>query len=80
MLMNIVGGSIGQTAIYKLAYINQVVCLIRVVHEHLDKSYLLKIFNSEIFRSYMFNKQVDNAPANLRVGSISKFVIPVPPA
>ena len=27
----------------------------------------------------MFDKQVDNARANLSMGNISKFVIPIPP-
>jgi type I restriction enzyme S subunit len=80
--MNIVGGSIGRTAIfdiYALANINQAVCLIRVFDEIIEKEYLLKFFNSETSRGYMFDKQVDNARANLSMGNISKFVIPLPP-
>ena len=79
--MNIVGGSIGRTAIYDIdvtANINQAVCLIRVFNDFIDKDYLLKFFNSEICKGYMFDKQVDNARANLSMGNISKFVIPFP--
>ena len=36
-------------------------------------------FNSAICISYMFDKQVDNARANLSMGNISKFLIPIPP-
>jgi type I restriction enzyme S subunit len=81
-LMNIVGGSIGRTAIYNiddLANINQAVCLIRIIPNVLDNQYLLHFFNSSICVSYMFDKQVDNARANLSMGNISKFVIPFPP-
>lgn len=81
-LMNIVGGSIGRTAIYNidiLANINQAVCLIRILPGWVERNFLLHFFNSSICVSYMFDKQVDNARANLSMGNISKFVIPVPP-
>jgi len=81
-LMNIVGASIGRTAIYNiddLANINQAVCLIRVFCQLLNSQFLLNFFNSKICLSYMFDKQVDNARANLSMGNIAKFVIPLPP-
>jgi len=81
-LMNIVGASIGRTAIYDIdviANINQAVCLIRVFAELLDCKYLLHFFNSAICVSYMFDKQVDNARANLSMGNIARFVMPLPP-
>ncbi len=81
-LMNIVGASIGRTAIYNiddLANINQAVCLIRVFNQFLNSKYLLHFFNCAICVSYMFDKQVDNARANLSMGNIAKFIIPIPP-
>lgn len=81
-LMNIVGASIGRTAIYnidELANINQAVCLIRKSTKYIDSSFLLHFFNSPICISYMFDKQVDNARPNLSMGNISKFLIPLPP-
>ncbi len=81
-LMNIVGASIGRTAIYNiddLANINQAVCLIRVFSDFINDQYLLHFFNSDICMSYMFDKQVDNARANLSMSNIAKFVIPFPP-
>lgn len=81
-LMNIVGGSIGRTAIFNIdanANINQAVCLIRIIENYLDSIFLLHFYNSEVCISYMFDKQVDNARANLSMGNIGKFVIPVPP-
>ncbi|PTV57392.1 restriction endonuclease subunit S [Acinetobacter seifertii] len=81
-LMNIVGGSIGRTAIYdldKTSNINQAVCLLRLLINYLDKNFLLHFFNSEICKNYMFDKQVDNARPNLSMGNIAKFIIPIPP-
>ncbi|XWO60176.1 restriction endonuclease subunit S (plasmid) [Pseudomonas luteola] len=81
-LMNIVGASIGRTAIFELdldANINQAVCLIRCVSNLMNSQFLLYFFNSETCLSYMFNKQVDNARANLSMGNIASFVLPIPP-
>src|SRR5207253_5190406 len=63
ILMNIVGASIGRTALFdidELANINQAVCLIRVAENSL-LPYLLHFFNSETCIQMMFDKQVDNA-------------------
>lgn len=82
ILMNIVGASIGRTAIYDLvevANINQAVCLIRILYDYIDLNYLLKFFNSVTCIGYMFDKQVDNARANLSMSNIAKFLIPIPP-
>lgn len=82
ILMNIVGASIGRTAIFdvdKVANINQAVCLIRIMRGASSLVYLLNFFNSIICVSYMYDKQVDNARANLSMGNIAQFVIPIPP-
>jgi type I restriction enzyme, S subunit len=81
-LMNIVGGSIGRTAIYdidEIANINQAVCLIRKDTNLVNSRYLLDFFNSSVCLRYMFDKQVDNARPNLSMGNIAKFPIPLPP-
>ena len=81
-LMNIVGASIGRTAVYDLdtlANINQAVCLIRIATFNLSCMFVLHFFNSETCLEYMFDKQVDNARPNLSMGNISKFLIPIPP-
>lgn len=81
ILMNIVGGSIGRTAIYNLeeiANINQAVTIIRLI-DNQDHNYFLHFFNSPVCVSYMYDKQVDNARPNLSMGNIAKFVIPIPP-
>lgn len=84
LLMNIVGASIGRTAIYELdevANINQAVCLIRLINSLplLNHSYLLLFFNSQICINFMFDKQVDNARANLSMGNVANFPISLPP-
>jgi type I restriction enzyme S subunit len=81
ILMNIVGASIGRTAIFELddiANINQAVTIIRLF-SFLNHTYFLHFFNSPVCISYMFDKQVDNARANLSMGNIALFPIPVPP-
>lgn len=81
LLMNIVGGSIGRTAIYDiddLANINQAVTIIRLLSDS-NHGYYLHFFNSPVCISYMYDKQVDNARPNLSMGNISKFMIPIPP-
>jgi type I restriction enzyme S subunit len=84
VLMNIVGASIGRTAIFDIddiANINQAVCMIRFVapNSHVDLRFMLYFFNSSTCVGYMFDKQVDNARANLSMGNIAKFAIPLPP-
>lgn len=82
VLMNLVGASIGRTAIFnvdRLANINQAVCLIRMHSNNLSLKFLLLFFNSAICISYMYDKQVENARANLSMGNVAKFIIPMPP-
>ena len=80
ILMNIVGGSIGRTAIYyidELANINQAVTIIRLIPQ-INYDYFLYFFNSPTCIEYMYDKQVDNARPNLSMGNIAKFKIPFP--
>jgi type I restriction enzyme S subunit len=80
LLMNIVGGSIGRTAIYdidELANINQAVTIIRLL-PMVSFDYFLHFFNSPTCIAYMYDKQVENARPNLSMGNISKFLIPFP--
>lgn len=81
ILMNIVGGSIGRTAIFNIddiANINQAVTIIRLLGKN-GHDYFLHFFNSPLCISYMYEKQVDNARPNLSMGNISRFIIPLPP-
>lgn len=82
ILTNIVGASIGRTAIYNLnsenSNINQTVCIIRLIN--LDfRMYIIKFLNSPIAFQMMTNNSVDSARANLSLSSVSNFLIPLPP-
>ena len=82
VLTNIVGASIGRTAIFDIdaiANINQAVCLIRCEPTLLHNSYLSHLLNSPVFREVLHDNEVDNARANLSLGFFSNLQIPLPP-
>lgn len=82
LLTNIVGASIGRTALYDLdfiANINQAVCILRIEHEFINKSYLLNLLNSSFVINQMFESQFAPGRANLSMGDIATFPIPLPP-
>jgi len=81
ILTNIVGASIGRTAIYDLddnANINQAVSLIRTFDE-VNRKYIQHILNSQFVLDYMNLEKVDVARANLSLQNVSDFPIPLPP-
>lgn len=82
VLLNIVGASIGRAAVFtdpRNANINQAVCLIRPIRPHdlILPRYIAHYLNSPMCRELMFEKQVDNARANLSMGNIARFPIPI---
>ena len=85
ILLNIVGASIGRTALFDLdevANINQAVCLVRplIQDQRLSLRYLLIFLNSELGVKYMLKKQVDMARANLSMTNVGLAPIPLPPS
>lgn len=81
VLTNIVGASIGRTAVFDRddnANINQAVCLIRCDERLLDSNYLSFLLNSPKFKEFLHDNEVDNARANLSLGFFRKLQIPVP--
>jgi type I restriction enzyme S subunit len=81
ILTNIVGASIGRTAIYdrdECANINQAVCLIRLVNKRLN-GYITKYLNSYVAYKIMMSDKVDTARANISLTNISDFIVPLPP-
>lgn len=81
LLTNIVGASIGRTAIYDIdekANINQAVCLIRLINKQL-LNYILYYMNSYVAYSIMMGDKVDTARANISLTNIANFIIPLPP-
>jgi len=82
VLTNIVGASIGRTAIFdseELANINQAVCLIRCDRDMLINKYLCYLLNSPYFIRILHDKEINNARANLSLTFFRKLVIPLPP-
>ena len=81
VLTNIVGASIGRTAIYdreELANINQAVCLIRCKPDMLLNKYLSYLLNSPYFRQILHDNEINNARANLSLGFFRDLPIPLP--
>jgi type I restriction enzyme S subunit len=82
--MNLVGASIGRTAVYDLhdgANINQAVALIRLVRETdgIYPRFLLHYLNSPSAINYMLSSRVVNAQPNISLTDAREFAIPVPP-
>ncbi|PJG50550.1 restriction endonuclease subunit S [Bradyrhizobium forestalis] len=83
-LMNLVGASIGRTAIYDLdleANINQAVALIRLVEisRGLLVPYLLHYFNSPAAIDFMLGSRVITAQPNMSLTDAREFPVPLPP-
>ncbi len=82
LLTNIVGASIGRTALYELdelANINQAVCILRIEHNLINKQFLLNLMNSNFVIELMFKMQFAPGRANLSMGNVANFTIPLPP-
>lgn len=84
ILMNLVGASIGRTAIYDLdfeANINQAVALIRLVEVSNGPliQYLLQYFNSPTAIEFMLGSRVITAQPNMSLRDTREFPIPLPP-
>ncbi|MBR1199885.1 restriction endonuclease subunit S [Bradyrhizobium sp. AUGA SZCCT0274] len=84
ILMNLVGASIGRTAVYDLdleANINQAVALVRLVEisEGPLVRYLLQYFNSPAAIDFMLGSRVITAQPNMSLADARKFPIPLPP-
>jgi type I restriction enzyme S subunit len=82
LLTNIVGASIGRTALFDLnevANINQAVCILRIEHSFVNKQFLLYLMNSDFVIQLMFAMQFAPGRANLSMGNLANFPIPLPP-
>lgn len=82
ILTNIVGASIGRTAIYELeeiSNINQAVCLIRISSAMVNKMFLLNWMNSTWLINKMHEDEFAPGRANLSMSNVANFVIPLSP-
>jgi type I restriction enzyme S subunit len=81
LLTNIVGASIGRSAMFDLdeiANTNQAVALIRLKHG-LEGRYFLHVLNSPALVDHMHGQEVDVARANVSLTDVRNFPIAVPP-
>lgn len=81
VLTNIVGASIGRTAIYtgnEIANINQAICLIRCNSIKISNTYLMYLLNSPYFIQVLHDNEIDNARANLSLSFFRNLTIPCP--
>jgi type I restriction enzyme S subunit len=81
LLTNIVGASIGRSAIYELqelANINQAVALVRL-REFVEKQYVLNVLNSPALIDHMHDEKVEVARANISLKDVANFPISLPP-
>lgn len=82
VLTNLVGASIGRTAIYDcddVANINQAVGILRCIPERIFNRFLAYLLNSPVFKGVLHENEVDNARANLSLTFFKNLQIPVPP-
>jgi restriction endonuclease S subunit len=82
VLTNIVGASIGRTAIFDLdivANVNQAVCVIRPNTALVNSTYLMSFLNSPEFIQKLLGNSVENARANVSMGVLGSLTIPLPP-
>lgn len=81
VLTNIVGASIGRTAIYdrdEVANINQAVCLIRCYNDKLINEYLSYLLNSPVLKQILHDNEINNARANLSLGFFRSLKVLLP--
>lgn len=82
ILTNIVGASIGRTAIFDQnvedANINQAVCVVRLINLN-TSDYILRYLCSKDAIRLMLGKVVDTARANLSLTAVANLIVPLPP-
>jgi type I restriction enzyme S subunit len=80
LLTNIVGASIGRSAIYdsdELTNINQAVCLIRL-KEDVERKFMLYVLSTPVTLEFMNLEKVDVARANLSLVDIGNVPVELP--
>ncbi len=81
VLTNIVGASIGRTAIYDIddvANINQAVCILRCNSKLINNVFLMNLLNSPFLKKILHDNEVNTARANLSLGFFNKLYVPCP--
>lgn len=81
VLTNIVGASIGRTAVFDIdtvANVNQAVCVIRPNPDIVNSKFLMTFMNSQEFIQVLLGNSVENARANVSMGVLGDLKIPLP--
>lgn len=81
VLTNLVGASIGRTAIFDReddANINQAVGILRCIPDRLVNHYLSYLLNSPYFRKVLHDNEVNSARANISLTFLKQLKIPLP--
>ena len=81
VLTNLVGASIGRTAVFELddnANINQAVGVVTCVPDLLHNYYLMFLFNSPFMKRFFHDNEVNNARANISLTFLKELHIPLP--
>jgi type I restriction enzyme M protein len=82
VLTNLVGASIGRTAIFEsdeIANINQAVGILRCDPSKLLNVYLMTLLNSDFLQKTIHSNKVENARANVSLTFFKQLRIPLPP-
>jgi type I restriction enzyme S subunit len=82
VLSNLVGASIGRTAVYDLddgANVNQAVCVLSCNPAKLDNYFLSYLLNSPVFRQVLHDNEVNNARANISLSLFRGLAVQLPP-
>jgi type I restriction enzyme S subunit len=81
VLTNLVGASIGRTAIFErddIANVNQAVGVVTCYPEMLHNYYLMYMLNSPFMKRHFHDNEVDNARANISLTFLKGLEIPLP--
>ena len=81
VLTNIVGASIGRTAIFgleEIANINQAVCILQPNSSKVLSKYLMNYMNNDVFLTSLLGSKVENARANVSMSVLGDLKIPLP--
>ena len=79
IILGIIGGSIGNVAIYDLSTPVIAQRSISIIDTYVSNIYCFYLLQSTIFQSLFLEKSIGNAQAGVYLGELDKLYIPLPP-
>ncbi len=79
IILGIIGGSIGNVAIYDLSVPVIAQRSISIIDTYVSNIYCFYLLQSTIFQSLFLEKSIGNAQAGVYLGELDKLYIPLPP-